>query len=330
MIFLQATELTSLNQIRRKNRAWLRRHSYSFFSSLGVLLQHKIGTLMTVLVLGIAMFLPLGLYVTLSNLDSINLHQEEWNAVTVFFKSGTKQAEVDRVKEMLVKTRQPGEVFVVSPDEGLVDFRKASGFGSSLDMLEENPLPWVMQVSPPSGSTEQMEMYVTELMGFLQSVDSIEARQFDYKWLQRLGHIMGFGKAAVTFLILLFGVAVVVVVANTIRLDVASRADEIEILALVGAGNAFIRQPFLYTGLWYGLMGGLLAVVLLYMALAFLAGPLGLLLETYGTAFTLRGPGGANIIWLLLGGGFLGWLGAWISVQRYLLQLKVGGRLGRH
>ena len=285
---------------------------------------------MTVLVLGIAMFLPLGLYVTLSNLDSINLHQEEWNAVTVYFKSGTKQAEVNRVKEMLVKTRQPGEVFVVSPDEGLVDFRKASGFGSSLDMLEENPLPWVMQVSPPLGSTEQMETYVTELMEFLQSVDSIEASQFDYKWLQRLGHIMDFGKAAVTFLILLFGVAVVVVVANTIRLDVASRADEIEILALVGAGNAFIRQPFLYTGLWYGLMGGLLAVVLLYMALAFLAGPLGLLLETYGTAFTLRGPGGANIIWLLLGGSLLGWLGAWISVQRYLLQLKVGGRLGRH
>jgi cell division transport system permease protein len=330
MTFLQATELASLNQIRRKNRAWLRRHSYSFFSSLGVLLQHKAGTLMTVLVLGIAMFLPLGLYVTLSNLDGIDLHQEEWNAVTVFFKSGTKQSEVARVAEMLDKARQPGEIVVISPDEGLVDFRKASGFGGSLDMLEENPLPWVMQVSPPSGSTEQMEMYVNELMAFLQSIDSIEASQFDYKWLQRLGRIMEFGEIVVTFLMLLFGVAVVVVVANTIRLDVASRTDEIEILTLVGAGNAFIRQPFLYTGFWYGLMGGLLAVLLLYTALTFLAGPLGLLLETYGTLFTLHGPGGANTMLILLGGGLLGWLGAWISVQRYLRLLQVGGSLGRH
>jgi cell division transport system permease protein len=330
MIFLQAVDLVSLNQIRRKNRAWLRRHSYSFFSSLGVLLQHKVGTLMTVLVLGIAMFLPLGLYVTLSNLDEIDLQQDEWNMVTVFFKTGTRQNEVNRVAEILKTSRHPERIIVVSPDEGLIDFRKASGFGSSLDVLEENPLPWVMQIHPPSDSPELMETYVTELIEFLKSIDSIEATQFDYKWLQRLGHIIGFGQAAVTFLILLFGVAVVVVVANTIRLDVASRADEIEILALVGAGNSFIRQPFLYSGLWYGLMGGLLAVVLLYMALTFLAGPLGLLLETYGTAFTLRGPGSANIFWLLLGGGLLGWLGAWISVQRYLRLLRVDGRLGRH
>jgi len=120
------------------------------------------------------------------------------------------------------------------------------------------------------------------------------------------------------------------VVANTIRLDVASHADEIEILALVGAGNAFIRQPFLYTGLWYGLMGGVLAIILLYVTLFYLAGPLGLLLETYGTTFAMRGLGGSNILWLLLGGGLLGWSGAWISVQRYLRLLAVGGRLGRH
>jgi cell division transport system permease protein len=121
----------------------------------------------------------------------------------------------------------------------------------------------------------------------------------------------------------------VVVVANTIRLDVASHSEEIEILALVGAGNAFVRQPFLYTGLWYGLMGGLLAVSLLGLTMLYLGRPLGLLLETYGTIFSLRGLGAQNTLWVLLCGGFLGWLGAWISVQRYLRLLKIGGRLGR-
>lgn len=320
---------TWLSQIRRKNRAWLRRHSYSFFSSLGVLLKHKIGTLMTVLVLGIAMFLPLGLYMTLTNLEGMNLRQDEWSAITVFFKSGTTQKEVNRVAAELDGRLNTEAVVIISPAEGMAEFRDASGFGESLDMLEENPLPWVMQVSPQRGPTEEVEANVGELVGYLQSVDSIEVTQFDYKWLQRLGRMMELGQAAVTVLMILFGLAVVVVVANTIRLDVASHAEEIEILALVGAGNAFVRQPFLYTGLWYGLMGGLLAVLLLSLTMLYLAGPLGLLLETYGTVFSLRGLGVNNSLWVLLGGCFLGWLGAWVSVQRYLRQLKVGGRLGR-
>jgi cell division transport system permease protein len=141
--------------------------------------------------------------------------------------------------------------------------------------------------------------------------------------------MMELGQAAATVLTLLFGLAVVVVVANTIRLDVASHSEEIEILAVVGAGNAFVRQPFLYTGLWYGLMGGLLAVSLLGLTMLYLGRPLGLLLETYGTVFSLRGLGTQNTFWVLLCGGFLGWLGAWIAVQRYLRLLKVGGRLGR-
>ena len=317
-------------QIRRRNRAWLRRHSYSFFSSLGVLLQHKIGTLMTVLVLGIAMFLPLGLYMTLTNLEGMNLRQDEWSAVTIFFKSGTTQAEVQRVADELDKRFQPKAVAVISPAEGMEDFREASGFGESLDMLEENPLPWVMQVSPQPGSTEQVEARVDELTGFLKSIDSVEVTQFDYKWLQRLGRMMELGQSVVLVLILLFGLAVVVVVANTIRLDVASHAEEIEILALVGAGNAFVRQPFLYTGLWYGLIGSLLAVALLALTMLYIGRPLGLLLETYGTAFSPRGLGASDTLWVLGCGTLLGWLGAWISVQRYLRQLKVGGRLGRH
>jgi len=312
-------------QIRRKNRAWLRRHSYSFFSSLGVLFRHPVGTLMTVLVLGIAMFLPLGLYITLTNLEGMNLHQDEWSAITVYFKPGTTQDEVARVAQELDKQVHPEAVLIISPADGMTEFREASGFGESLKMLEENPLPWVMQVSPQPGSTKQVEQRVAELTVLLESFESVELSQFDYKWLQRLGRMMELGSAAVAVLILLFGLAVVVIVANTIRLDVASHAEEIEILALVGAGNAFIRQPFLYTGLWYGLIGSLLAVVLLALTMLYLGRPLGLLLETYGTTFSLRGLGVSNTMWVILGGGFLGWLGAWISVQRYLWRLRVGG-----
>lgn len=317
------------SRVGRRIRAWSRQHSYSFFSSLGVILKHKTGTLMTVLVLGIAMFLPLGLFVTLNNLDNVDLRQDEWSAVTVFFKPGVDGSEVRRLANELEQRFDPESMLLVSPEQGMADFRSASGFGESLEILDENPLPWVMQVSPQTGSTGQVESRVAELTAYLDSVDSVELTQFDYKWLQRLGRLLDLGQAAVTLLVALFGLAVVVVVANTIRLDVASHAEEIEILALVGAGNAFVRQPFLYTGLWYGLMGGLLAVALISFAMFYLSTPLGLLLETYGTVFDIRGVGGYRTLWVLAGGAVLGWLGAWIAVQRYLRKLRIGGRLGR-
>jgi cell division transport system permease protein len=122
--------------MRRRNRAWLRRHSYSFFSSLGVLLQHRIGTLMTVLVLGIAMFLPLGLYVTLTNLESINLRQDEWNVVTVYFQTGTEQADVEQLAKTINEKFQPQSVVLISPEQGMTEFRQASGFAESLEILE--------------------------------------------------------------------------------------------------------------------------------------------------------------------------------------------------
>lgn len=285
---------------------------------------------MTVLVLGIAMFLPLGLYVTLTNLEGMNLRQDEWSAVTVYFEVGTKQAEVESIAQEIEARLHPKAIVMISPEQGMAEFREASGFGESLEMLEENPLPWVMQISPQSGATGQVEDRVRQLTAYLQTVDGIELIQFDHKWLERLGRMMELGSAVVRILILLFGLAVMVVVANTIRLDVASRAEEIEILALVGAGNAFVRQPFLYTGFWYGLMGSFLSLLLLNLSMLYLGQPLALLLETYGTEFNLRGLGINNSLLVLSGGGFLGWLGALIAVQRYLRVLKVDGRLGRH
>ncbi len=322
-------EASVISRARRSVRAWSRRHLYSFFSSLGVLLNHKIGTLLTVMVLCIAMFMPLGLFITLHNLDGVDLRQEEWSAVTVFFTQDATHDEVQRVAAEIEQRFAPEVVNLIDPEQGMADFREASGFGQSLEMLDENPLPWVMQISPGGGSTYDIEIRVSEMTAWLGSQDSVEVTQFDYKWMQRLGRMMALGDAAVAVLVLLFGVAVVVVVANTIRLDVASHAEEIEILALVGAGNAFVRQPFLYTGFWYGLMGGALAMVLLVLIMVYLGRPLGLLLETYGTVFEMRGLGVSEAAWILAGGGLLGWLGAWVSVQRYLRQLRIGGRLGR-
>jgi len=322
-----------LSALRRRGRAWSRRHSYSFFSSLGALLQHRLGTLMTVLVLGIAILLPLALYATLSHLDGMDLREEEWAAITVFVPGDIPQDSLDALVAGLQSRGDVERVSLISPDQGLEEFVAASGFGTSLAALESNPLPWVITVLPSGASAAAdagvLERRVQGLMDFVRAQAAVESVQFDYKWLQRLGRLLELGRAAVWVLSLLFGLAVIVLVANTIRLDVAARADEIEVLALVGAPNAFIRQPFLYSGLWYGLMGGALALLLLWLAFFYLSFPLSRLLDAYGQALEPQHLGAWQIGGVLFCSGLLGWLGAWVAVQRYLKLLAVGGMLGR-
>lgn len=307
----------SLRGLRRKLRSWGRRQLYSFFSSLGTLLSHRLGTLMTVLVLGIAMALPLGLYVTVKNLHALDLQQQDWGTITVFLEAGAGEADAMSLVERIGQQR--GAIAsAVSPGQGMDEFRAASGFGQALDMFEENPLPWVLQVAPQQGEDQDLEAAVQELGAWLEQQDGVDLVQVDYKWLKRLAGLLALGDAFVSVLAVLFSLAVFVVVANTIHLDVASRAEEIEVLHLVGAGNSFIRQPFLYSGFWYGLLGALLALLMLSLSTLYLWQPMDSLLDAYGNTFEMHGLGARAALYVLLGGGVLGFLGAWVSVRHYL------------
>jgi len=319
----------SLRNIRRKVRSWGRRQLYSFFSSLGALVGHRLGTLMTALVLGIAMLLPLGLFVTVDNLRTLDLRSENWGAVTVFMQPGVQRQSVEALAARIEEGYSAG-VEVVSPEQGMREFQEASGFGQALDLFEENPLPWVLQVKLQPTAAEQVDEAVREMSLFLAGQEGVDTVQADFKWLQRLAGLLTLGDAFITVLTTLFSLAVVVVVANTIRLDVANRSHEIEVLHLVGASNGFVRQPFLYLGFWYGLLGALLALLLLSLCMVYLAGPLEGLLDAYGNTYDVRGLDGRAGLFVLVAGGVLGMLGAWVSVQRYLRQFRLeDARRGR-
>lgn len=289
---------------------------------------HRLGTVMTVLVLGIAMLLPLGLYVALDNLDRVDLRAEEWSSITVFLKAQATDEEVAELART-INDRSDARATAISPQQGLEEFRTASGFGRALDVLEENPLPWVLMVQPLAAENVVLSKLVDELANLLELQPAVDVIQVDSKWLQRLAGLLELGKALVTVLSLVFSVAVFVVIANTIRLDVANRSDEIEVLSLVGAGNGFIRQPFLYSGFWYGLLGAILAVILLNAGLGYLRGPMQQLLDAYGNAVDLAGLSLQQVALVLLVGSMLGLLGAWMAVERYLTALRRGGLLGK-
>jgi cell division transport system permease protein len=209
------------------------------------------------------------------------------------------------------------------------EFRSSSGFGQALDVLESNPLPWVLLVRPEAKSDQELALVIEGLNSWLADQPAVDMVQLDYKWLQRLAALLRLGQALVTLLSVMFSLAVVVVIANTIRMDVSNRADEIEVLSLVGAGDGFIRQPFLYTGFWYGLLGALVALLLFNICLGYLQAPLKTLLDAYGNAFVVKGLTMAKVLLVLTGGGVLGLLGAWVSVERFLHALRRDGLLAR-
>lgn len=284
---------------------------------------------MTVLVLGIAMALPIGLYIALVNLRGIDLRAGEWGSITVFLDAAETAESAENLLG-LINSRPDATATGISPQQGMDEFRRASGFGEALDVLDTNPLPWVLLVIPKATeNNEDLAAGLETLSDWLKSQKGVAAVQLDYKWLKRLSSLLALGSALVSVLTILFSLSVVVVIANTIRMDVANRSDEIEILSLVGAGDNFIRQPFLYSGFWYGLMGAALALGLVHVSLHYLQLPLDSLLDAYGNSFRLTSLATSQIFLVLLAGGGLGFLGAWVSVERYLWVLRRGGLLGR-
>ena len=313
---------------RQQMRSWGRRQLYSLFSSIGTLLSHKLATLMTALVLGIAMALPLGLFVSVENLRAVDLRASEFGSITVFLQREGGEALAGELAEA-VSERGGAGITLISPDEGMQEFTAASGFGQAAEVFDENPLPWVAVLSPPPGRQAEVDAWVQDWEPWLEQREGIELVQVDHKWMQRLSGLLALGDAVITVLAVLFSLAVVVVVANTIRLDVANRAEEIEVMSLVGANNGFIRQPFLYSGFWYGLAGAALALLLLFAGLAYLQPPLERLMDAYGNQHQLVGLGPDRALLVLLMGGLLGLAGAWLSVQRHL-RLLAHGRGIRH
>lgn len=307
---------------KRRLRSWGRRQRYSLSSGFGTLLNHRLGTLMTTLVLGLAMALPLGLHVAVKNLQGLDLGREGWGSITVYLELGVGEPEALALAA-LATGQLDAAIVTVSPERGMVELSEASGFGQTMDLFEESPLPWVLRVTPAIDPEDGLETSVREASSWFQQQENVEFVQVDHKWLQRLGRFIALGRALATALAVFLGIAVVVVVGNTIRLDVSSQSTQISVMNMIGAPDDFIRQPFLYAGLWYGLAGALFALLLLQFVLAWLGTPLEQLADAYGNPLSVRGLTLVEVGILLAGGALLGLLGSWLVVGHHLRAFRV-------
>lgn len=304
----------------RMLQAWLSHHVSSCIDSFQRLLCTPWQSLMTWMVVAIALIFPAALYLGLYNLQSLGGDWQSYSRLSVYVNYEAKPLAIDRLQQELETNMHITSVDRITPEVGKQSFQQQSGLGDILASLEVNPLPTVFMVTPVF-SHQSLEL-LAELKHQLQSKPLIDLVQLDLEWLRRLQGIVGLIESIVIALASLLAIGVLLIIGNTIRLAIDSRRNEIVVIKMVGGTDGFVRRPFLYTGLWYGIGGGICAVLLLLVLGWWLQEPLELLAALYESNHSLLWFNLFQGFFLVCGAGVLGWLGAWLAVARHLQQIE--------
>jgi len=301
-------------------RTWLRLQGHALFSSLGRLWRTPWMTLVTVLVIAVTLVLPLAFYLVLKNLHALSERIENHWQVSLFLEPEVDRKAADELLRKLESDRAVAEARLIDKETGLARFRRYSGFGDVLQALADNPLPIVIEVLP--GREWENPEKLASLVERWQRWKGVDFVQWDMRWLQRLKAWLDLAERGAILAGVILGSAALLVVGNTVRLEIEDRRQEIEVMLLLGATNRFVRRPFLYLGFWYGCIGGGLAWILVFGLYLGLRPQVDRLAGLYGGLYHLRfaGPGEIAVFW-----GWavlLGMAAAWLVVSRYLWSLR--------
>ena len=297
---------------------WLDHHGFSIVASLGRLLRRPWATLLTIGVMALALALPLGLWVVLDNMARLGGEVHASRDIAIFLKPEVGVAKAQAIAGSLRARGDVATVVLVTPRQALQELRARPELAAAIDAMgadaAQAALPSVLRVSPRGDEQLMAES--------LRTLPEAERVQHDAVWRERLDAWLRFGGRVVLVLAALFGLGALLVVGNTVRLDIQSRREEIGVLQLLGASDGFVRRPFLYLGAWYGLAAGALALGVLTAAWMALRQPLAELAAEYGSSFALRGLDPLPAACVLLAAGALGWLGAGLVTGHYLRQTR--------
>ncbi|WP_236645327.1 permease-like cell division protein FtsX [Aidingimonas lacisalsi] len=299
-------------------RAWGRHHRAMCRDSARRLIRHPLSSVLTMLAIAIALILPAGLWLTLDSARLLDAELDQSATLTAYLSKDIGEGEAGRITEALRAHEGVADARLITADEGMHEFQQSLGLEDALARLDTNPLPASVVLSPQDTAPER----VRQLADTLEEVPGVDEMRLDLAWLERLRRLAELGQRLALALGALFGLGVLLIVGNTIRLAVESRRQEIEVVTLIGATHAFVRRPFLYSGAWYGLGGGLLAWGLLSLGGQWLASPVTALAESYGADFRMPTLDWLGSAVLLLSSILLSWLGAWMAVNRHLADIR--------
>lgn len=302
---------------------WVTRHLQAMLAALGRLLRRPLSTLLTTLVIAVALALPAGLWLVVKNARAATGDLATAVQVTAYLEVGAPLARAEQLARGLRERPEVAEVRVVSADQGLKEFRERSGFGTALDALTDNPLPHALIVQPRVERRDAAD--IDRLRAAIAAERDVETVQADAEWARRLAALIEVLRTLFVAAAALLAVGVLAVIGNTIRLEIGARREEIEVTKLVGGSDAFVRRPFLYAGLFQGTIGGLLALGLVASVMAAVEGPIARLTALYGGRFRLAGLAPEEAAIVLLVGALLGLAGAWIGAARHLSRIEPRG-----
>lgn len=294
------------------------RHLAVLRSVLRRMFASKLGGLLNILVIGIALSLPAGMYVLMKNAQGLVEQLSGTPQISLFLAMDARQGDIDALRQRLAAHPSVATAEFVPRDQALEQLKQSTGLTDVIGGLERNPLPDAFVVTPRPGDAQSLD----RLRGELAQLPGVEQAQLDSAWAYKLEALIRFGRLGVLILASLLSLALVAVTFNTIRLQILTQREEIEVSRLIGATDGFIRRPFLYFGALQGLLGGLTAWLIVGASLWLLNRPLGELSQLYASRFTLQLPGLGDSLSLLAFSLYLGWLGAWLSVTRHLSQIE--------
>ncbi|MCH8301682.1 MAG: cell division protein FtsX [Proteobacteria bacterium] len=299
--------------------SWTVRHVSTAIGALGRLARQPFASLMTILVIAVTLALPSALHLLIKNTQSISASWDNALDFSVYLNGDTSIDAARRLADIIRQRADVEEVTLISADEALEEFRDQSGFGEALDHLTVNPLPHTLVVRPGSVNTEASLSLLHEELGNLPEADMV---QVDTEWVRRFHAILDILQRSIAIGAALLGAAIFVIIGNTIRLDIQNRREEIEVTKLIGASNAFVRRPFLYSGLWYGLGGGLLALALVRYGLYALEAPVTRLAGLYNSPFSVLALDFGESMLIIGAGVTLGLSGSWVAAARHMRRIE--------
>lgn len=298
--------------------AWLTAHAQACARALRRLSSQPVGSLLSVLVIGIAISLPLGLYLLFTNVSAAASRVNTDPNFNVYMSLDAGEADVRELERRIKTMPNLASVRFISKDAALADMKRVPSLKDLMASLEGNPLPHAFSIRPTSTDPESL----ATLRGELNRLPKVDRVVMDFEWAEKLRRFANFAERLVMLIGLVLGLAVVFVTGNTIRLQILTQREEIEVSQLIGATRRFVRRPFLYYGAAQGLLAGTVAVIFISVLVSWVGRELLALTASYGSEFALQAPGLELMLLVICVSALLGWLGALLSVAMYLYRAR--------
>jgi len=295
-------------------------HAQAATNSFNTLCRKPLATMMTIIVIAIALALPALFWIFTDNVSQLTVNWQRSGHISLYLKSGLSVKEAEAVLQKIKVEKGVGQASLKTAAEGLQALQKQEGMQDIMHYLPENPLPAVIEVVPEF--TVNTSLQINQLYERLKVNPQVEQAKLDMQWINRLNAVLGFASKSAHALMLLLASAVALIVGNTLRLAIHHRHEEIRVLKLIGAADSYIIRPFLYSGIWYGLIGAVFAVLFVNIFMLSIAVAAQELAATYHMQYPLTGLSVKQAYTMVLVAIILGWLGAILSVKRQLASIE--------